>query len=140
MMGPTAEHGSASSPEAALDLLAICSRKPSSHQLLDQWEVRRAGLLDVELQQLGHGVEDLPDAEFTVACPHQRSLHGVDLTGAAQPPLLAQHDRLRVLGAGRPEGLLLEVDARLEPRCRGRPDADRLPQARMAGAIGCSTS
>ena len=69
------------------------------------------------LEQLGEGVEDLPDGEVAVAGPDQGGLDGVDLAGAPQPAAAG--------GARSPRG----------PRRRGRrtsPGAGR--RGRPAGA------
>ena len=50
-----------------------------------------------------------PALRVAVAGADEGRLDRVDLAGPAQPALLAQHDVLRVLGAGRTERLLHDV-------------------------------
>ncbi len=82
-----------------------------------------------------------PTVEVAVAGADEGGLDGVGGAGPAQAGLLAQHDRLGVLGARGAQRLLLHVGAGDQTGLR--PDLEarrRLPQAVMAGAIGCSTS
>ena len=59
-------------------------------------------------QDLGHG-------QLAVAGADEGRLDRVDLPGAAQAALLAEHDLARVLGTRRTERLLHDVDARRQP-------------------------
>src|SRR5215207_2750557 len=67
-------------------------------ELADRRQVRRAELCLVPLEQGRERAEQLPDAEVAVAGTEEGGLHGVRGPRAPEPALLAQHDRLGVLG------------------------------------------
>ena len=84
--------------------------------------------------------EELPDGQVAVAGAEERGLDRVGGAGPPEPALLAQHDRLRVLGAGAADGLLLDVVAGAQVAAqqlvvgevaqvadRGAPVVDRRP-------------
>ena len=87
--GLTAAHGSASCPIVWFASPRSRCRSQAGAQealgdeLAHHREVRRAELVGVALEQVGEGVEDLPDGQLAVAGTDQRGLDRVDLPGAA---------------------------------------------------------
>ena len=128
------------------ELTALSGRdrgqEPLGDQLLDHGQVRRPRRGRVGVEQLGDGVEDLPDAEVAVAGADQRRLDGVDRAGPAEARPAGAARSSRGPRRRRAAGLL---DARRRARqvvVGPRPSSAAPPRPRraMAGAIGCSTS
>ena len=99
-------------------------------------------------EQRRQRAEDLARGQVAVAGPDEGRLDGVDLPGPAHPPLLAQHDDLGILRAGRADGLLphvLTACATAVPSSSASVEAGqqvgpRRNQSSTSGPSGCSTS
>src|SRR4051794_29681582 len=87
-----ARTASGPSPRVHREGLRLAEEEALRDELADRREVGLPGPSGVEVEQLGHRVQDLPEGEVAVAGTHQGGLDGVGLPGPAQAALLAQHD------------------------------------------------
>ena len=120
------------------------TRKPSTTSPPHDRQVGLAQVGRVALEQLGDRAEDLADARSPSQAPTSAASTVSACRARRKPALLAQHDLLGVLGAGRADGLLLDVGRATQPRSaqrrQRRSSTAPRPRRAIAGPIGCSTS
>ena len=110
-----AEEALSDHPAAAPALCAAAHlEEPLADELAHHREVGRHQLVGTGVGELGQRPEELPDGQVAVARSEEGRLDGVGGACPAEAALLAQHDRLRVLGARAADGLLLDVLAGAE--------------------------